>query len=370
MVSPWLAVTHGRCQSTLTEYIQPVTSLQVTESATPAFTVLVGRKTKSEVLRPWLRPLDRTSVVDQHGQVYVWSDADTAAHSTPMVHIDYELQTYDSAQWTSPSGSGSSVERQFNNYQGNLGPLIRRKLTNLLCGRALAALCHTLCYFAADLGGIRVVAALLAQQVMLEPASDLPSSSLPCVLVVVDTTSKKRFDSAGAEADLLRTIGEILRAQHGFHETGDHIACIASHYRQVCVLGVPRQASVRQRSSVVRRKMTSMVKDVQRFRNVDGMLFNATHAFALASKLLDHFCSSSSSTCALIALSRPEGFTIAELESHVEELFSLLPSEIWLWHLAAPLISGAIIVANYPPSAHRKVITQMGNLLRVLLTFE
>ncbi|KAK3115489.1 hypothetical protein LTR53_005105 [Teratosphaeriaceae sp. CCFEE 6253] len=341
MALPWLAMTHGRCQSTLTEFI------------TPALTVLVGRKAKSEILRHWLTPSDRKNLTDPHGQVYMWPDADTKSHAAPLVHIDYELQTYSSAQWTSPSGHGSSVGRTFKSYPGTLGPLIRRKLNNLLCARALGALSHTLCYFAADLGGPRAVAALIAQQVVLDPALDLPSRSLPRILVVVDT-SARRFDCAAAKATLVQAIGELMRTQHGFHETGDSAARIALHYRAICVLGISRRAGVRQRSSLVRRKMTAMVKEVETSRTAEGVLFDTEHLFAIVGKLLDHLSATSSVTCSLISLSRPEGFTVADLETHAKEMFALLPSEIWLWHLAAPLISSSIILPNYPPSAHGK----------------
>ncbi|KAK3117345.1 hypothetical protein LTR53_001396 [Teratosphaeriaceae sp. CCFEE 6253] len=212
---------------------------------------------------PWLAiTYDRKELLDHHGQVYMWPDAETRGQAAPILHIDYELRTYSSAQWTSPFGPGSSRERQSKSYQGTLGPLVVRKLCNQLCARALGALCHTICYFVADLGRLRAVAALIAQQVVLDAASDLPAHTLPRVLVVVDTSSK-RFDSAASEASLLQAIGEIMRTQHGFRETGDCLARVALHYHAICVLSIPRRDAARQRSTIVRHKMTAIVKEVE-----------------------------------------------------------------------------------------------------------
>jgi len=234
-----------------------------------------------------------------------------------------------------------------------LAPLVRRKVCNLLCARAIVPLCHTVCYFAADLGGTKAVAALIAQQTVLEPSSDLPASSLPCVLVVTDTAAK-HFDATAAEASLLNTIGEMMRLQQGI--TGQE--CVESqiqrHYQRIFVLGVPRRTVIRQRAAIIRRRLLTIIAKVQAARTADQVSFCADHYFTFASRFLDHFCSNSSDLCSLVSISRPDGFTTKDYHSHIEELFSLLPAEIWLWHLAAPLVSSTILLANYPLSAHSK----------------
>jgi len=353
MISPWLAVTHSQCQSTVTEYMQSRVSLQVMDSSRPAFNTLVGRKTKSDVLRTWLKLSDKRALVDHHGQVCLWSDAATIQHSTPIIHIDYELQTYASSQWIPPSGTGPCIERQFSSYGGTLAPVVRRKVCNLLCARAIVPLCHTVCYFAADLGGTKAVAALLAQQTVLEPSSDLPASSLPCVLVVTDAAAKE-FDAKAAEARLLTTISEMMRTQQGFAKQENVESQIQRHYRRIFVLGLPRRTLLRDRAEIIRQRLLTIIAEVQAVSIADQVSFRADHYFTFASRFLDHFCANSSSSCSLVSVSRPDGFTTKDYHSHIEELFSLLPAEIWLWHLAAPLVSSTILLANYPPSAHSK----------------
>jgi hypothetical protein len=86
--------------------------------------------------------------------------------------------------------------------------------------------------------------------------------------------------------------------------------------------------------------------------------FRFYHFLDLSKKLLSLVCSNSRKdqpkTLNLVHASRPCGFSIELLEYCLTDFLEQILSQAWLWHLVAPLIALALMLASYPPGAHGK----------------
>ncbi|KAK4960687.1 hypothetical protein LTR66_012940 [Elasticomyces elasticus] len=260
--SLWLAMLHGRTGSTLREYEHALEALPLRDAnRSPSFVVLVGRRTKSEILRHFLRGADADCLPQNHGQAYLWCDRHSKHGENPTVYVDCELQTYDRSQCKGSHGRGPDTTRTMDWAISSPRLFTRRKTGNLLCARVIAPLSAAVCYFASDLGGMRAVATLLAEQAVEKPPSDLLETVLPHVLVVVETASQK-FDATVTESEFVESVIEIMRSLKRYRREGD--------VRDALGLTISKKASV--------------ARAACRFS------FRLSHVQGLVGSLLDQFC--------------------------------------------------------------------------------
>ena len=351
MFSPWLTVTHNKASSTIKQFDGAWAALSLCPTTKPLLAVMVGKRIKSEILRQFLRGGDDEFLNNSHGQIFMWPDPSSIGKPLPRIYVDFELQAYTSANCNIPLRVGPEVNRIVNWLDTKPSPLTRHKVNNLLCGRVLGPVSDIVCYFAADLGGMRAVASLLAEQICADPASDLPTASLPSILVVTETTSDF-FDSHTAEDKFLNGLNELLRDSYLMGPEVDTRAKTRSHFQQIRVVGIRKADDTRFRARVVRKRLETMWRGSGATRESAGTLFTSGHLRVLSSKLLDHFCSSNTRPFSFVETSRAAGLDLNEFSVHLRELLSLMPSEAWLWHFVCPLLGSCIILASYPPQSH------------------
>ena len=342
--SPWLAIAHTRTSTTIKEFKQ---SWDV-ENTPSALVALVGRQRKSGILQQLLQGGDQCLPLEPHGQVYLWLDPS----SMGMLYVDCELHGPECP--SAVDGVGPPLRRTADWHGLTDGPYTRRRVANLITGRAISSLCDIICYFASDLGGTRAVASLLAAQIVEQPATDQPFECLPRVLVIVDTNSQ-RFDEQICENSMLEMMSDALRSREESRGDLDIKVRIRAHFNQLRILGVKTPNNVREHSRQIRTRILSLVRNSKAARQENGMQFNRGHTQAFAGKLLDHLCAGYQRRFSFVSSSRPLGFSTQDLRSHFEELWSLLPSKAWIWHLLCPLLSSAILFASYPPGSHRRL---------------
>jgi len=345
--SPWLAITHSEGFSELRRYPQAWDRLNLVRSAIPVLILMEGRRTKSEVLGPWVQPLSKAHLLDHHGQVVLRSDWATRKTAQPLIFVDFELQNYDIAQWRKPCGSGPELTTTICPPKDLSPPFARRRLCNLLGGRAIGPLCATICLFTSDLGGMRATAALVAEQAAEKTPSDLPPSCRPALLIVVDTVSKS-YSSSAAEVNFSKTVSQILHDQYSFSEE----MVMEKLFSGTRVVSLRRDSSPRDRSYTVRAALQDLTNQTVLARRTSGTLFHRDHTVAFSERLLEQYASPPMETFSFAGCSRAEGLNVEELSYHFQQLVDILPSEIWLWHLGVPLLSSAIIFSCYPPGSH------------------
>ena len=349
----WLSLAASRASATISKFDHAFDSLNLLSSSYPSITVLIGKKTKSELLRELVEGGSRDRMARLHGQVYLYADKSSKTDA-PAIYVDYELQSWDHAQASEHTGVGVPQKHTIDLFAQGEEVWSRRRVGNMICGRGIGPLCDTLCYFSMDIGGIRAVAASLAEHISQKPSTDTPLSALPRVLVVVETTARN-FDSHATEARILALIEEIWRRSSP-DAVDSFTSRLRAHYYDVRVIGLAKRNRPQQRSVQLRKRLQRITREVHLSRAACGLRYKKDHVFVFASKLIASAFSLHAKPFSFIAASRPSRFCSSALASHIEELISLIPSEIWLCHLVVPLLSSSLILATYPPGSHSRFL--------------
>lgn len=352
----WLSLTASRTAATISEYNDAFDTLNLLPSSQPSLTVMIGKKTKSEVLGGLADKISKDSIPRLHGQAYLYTDRSNKTDA-PTVYVDYEFQSWDHAQPNEWSGFGTPQKHAIDLLAQSGEAWPRRRVGNMICGRGIAPLCDTLCYFSMDLGGIRAVAASLAEHLLFKPSPEIPFSALPRVLVVVETMARS-FDSHATEARILAITEEIWRRSSPDASEGFTTA-LRAHYYDVRVIGLAKRNKPHQKSAQLRKRLLRIKREVHLSRLVAGLRFKRDHLFVLASKLIENVNPVNADPLSFVVESRPSGFCSRGLAGHIEDLISLIPSEIWLCHLVVPLLSSSLILASYPPGSHGKPLSNL-----------
>lgn len=357
--SPWLHLDYTKGAKLLKESSGSTSSSFIRRDATPRMALLIGRKAKSTMLRQILPDIHPDCFATPHGQAFMWHDTEDAG----QILVDFELHNYDKGTPMVPTINEVIVTRNIDCTTLSEQSYTRRQFGNLFSGRALAPMCHTLCYFASDLGGLRGVATLLATQMLQPSASNLPTDCLPRVLIVIDTAARN-FSPGAVVSSIMEAIAHLLKSlPHGnSSETGDITdddvsSLVKRHFYEIQVIGLLRSASLIEKGLLLRERLSDLSQQNAVARNLHGLCFKRDHFFTMMDRLLDHFVVSWTQPFSFVKSSRPIGFTLEELLFHLQEVFSLLPAEVWMGHFLCPLLASTILLANYPPGSHRKTLS-------------
>lgn len=343
--NPWITVKHGRSAYSITEWTGAVQDLSLPASSRPTITALVGKRSKTEALRGLLANGQKT-LASGHGQAFLFSDSTPKGEGSAL-YLDYELQSCDMPRWHDACGVGPSQSHTIDLLAHRSQFWSRRRVGNMLCGRVIAPLCDTICYFSADFGGIRNVAASIAELMAEDATVELPQACMPRVIVVVDTMSR-HFDPHLAELRLMNEIGERLP------DGQDVNSRLPMYYHSIRVIGSSKRVGPRERWSQLRKRIWAIKRDVLMARTTYGLDFSRNHLFAVLTKLFTHYGKQRPEAFSFVKASRPLGFTVENLSVHLEETITMIPVQVWLWHLIVPLLSSAILMASYPPGSHRE----------------
>jgi len=310
----------------------------------------VGRKEKASTLRQLLGGPASDCPLEPHGQVWLWSDPKTRQDESPLVFIDCEVHNYSASHWQACDDRGQVISRKIDWLQpgGRCSKALGMQLTNAV----LAPFSNAVCYFAPDLGGLRGVSRVIAGQLLANPKHNLPRAVSPCILVLLNTSSAT-FDASIAETRLHNMIQREMTGLKNEAREDKMEADVDSSVRNVRVVGLSTRLDDGARSAALRRRLQSISREAQRARSSSRLRFRFDHFRALSSSLLDHFCFEPSRPFSFIEASRPRAFTTREFPTHLHELMERMPSQAWLWHAVAPLVSSALALASYPPGAHR-----------------
>lgn len=347
---PWIATSlvEGDCWR-LEEWTDAFSSLSLSDAQSPDLISMIGGSAKSKLLRELITTtVALPSQLGPHNKVHLWADPRSHRGDTPRIFVDCELHRERPPMAQQHRPAKAPQRYRDISWTGQHG---HAEIAHILYNRVIAPLSSVVCYFASDLGGLRGVAKLFADQLI----SDLPSNrprpdALPRALVVVDTSSHI-FDSWEAETRLYREIDTTLRDSD--HDPCNLMPRLLDHFREVRVLGLYKDSSPELRSKVLQRRIASVSASVQSTRRLSRTLFTARHAFPFLSMLIDNFCDGRE-RFDYIKFSRAAGYCVEDFPTHLRELLNTMPSEAWLWHTVAPLVASALLLASYPPGSHCK----------------
>lgn len=333
----------------LEERGEAFSALSLTDTQTPDFVTLIGGSAKARLLR------ELTAFASAGcGHVSLIPEPRSFRSDAPRIFVDCELHRPQSIPQLAREAPRRSREITWARQRG------QTEIARAFYDSVLAPLSSVVCYFAADLGGLRGVAKLIAEQLASGlPSNRLQQDALPRVLVVVDTTTCG-FDAWSAEARLQKELETALQdMENGLNNLSE----VLDHFREIRVLGLHKDSSPELRSKILLRRIASVSTSVQSARRSSRTLFASRHAYALFIKLIDNFCMRQE-PFDYIKASRAAGFSAQDFPTHLKHLLDMLPSDVWLWHTVVPLVASALILASYPPGSHCKFpirFRQMGS---------
>lgn len=211
------------------------------------------------------------------------------------------------------------------------------------------------CYFAADLNGVKGVAGLLARQALLPSAHNLPSTVFPSVLVVTNTRSKA-FDTIAAQYDLRAQIIKEMTALDPNLSANSAEQSLILRFRGMHVIGLQKSQPHIKRIEQLNQRITDLAQESHWSRKMNRYLFNMRHTEVLAERMIQVFCTKRGHFN-FLRESRSIHFDDTQLEFHLKEVLSLIPDPAWLWRVIIPLVASAYCLASYPYGSHSKLVS-------------
>jgi hypothetical protein len=117
------------------------------------------------------------------------------------------------------------------------------------------------------------------------------------------------------------------------------------------VLGLHSCKSSALRAQALKRRLIAMCDMSTRERANMLTQFSCSHFLSLAKHMLGCF-SNNTNDFQFAKATWARGFSTTLLESCLVDFLQQLPSQVWLWHVAAPIVASALLLSSYPPHAH------------------
>lgn len=338
---PWVTISHTKDNySTFRSYDAAFDDLCIDHQSTPMIISFIGKHEKSNILRQLIACPDQYPLLP-HGQVYIWPHEVTRDSSEPLLFLDSELQSYNSTHWKEPIRY-DSPELSQNISWLEFGD--QNRIVALFNANILTPLSSVMCYFLEDFGSLKDIAEHLAEQMDVSDIFDMATMVHPEVLVI----SQEPRDEF--EMDTERKLAEYIKHARQ-RRASPNAPPNDANYGKISIfyLEWSNRAS---RAEILLQKIKDLKQDIMSVKRSKKLVFRYNHLRAFARLLLQKFSTEPLGRFSFIAASRPEGFSSAEFETHLQELLDILPSEAWLWHLVAPLVASCLVYANYPPGSH------------------
>ncbi|CAI6338123.1 unnamed protein product [Periconia digitata] len=336
---PWVDFVRENRQTTLCTHDTALKEFcRETQQTSPSLITFFGSKRKKSVVS---RLTGYKTPARKHGQLQLMTPK-VASLSAPVIYADYEHHHQDQDLPNTSTATSKIPIKWIDAEEDGI-----RNLSEAFTSSVLAPMSNVLCYFAADTNGISGVSRILASQICLADWSKYPSSIRPHVLVVVDTRSI-RFDGRAMAQKIRQQTLEIILEKDAYKDLESAELELESQFRSIQVFGLSKG-----RASPYRlyQRLFALNEEVHWTKMTSKYLFSVAHLDALFERLISQFGNELSSF-SFVKESRPVGFTKTEFPSHLEEMFTLMPSPSYIWAVVIPLIASAIHLANYPPAAH------------------
>jgi len=337
---PWLTFVTSPGGNTLTYHEPPLSQLDpaLRNDCKPSIVTFVGRRSKTVLLN---QMLGDTVTVPVHRDVFLWSSPRlrTLGGCAPLLVIDCGVQnskvqplnpalsdpTRAQTSWTVPKISNFNAA---------------------LCGRVFSPFSNVLCCFVNDLGGPKAVSRWLADLSAVPRSSDLPL--VPRVLLIVETTSDTFDETVAAH----RFVAHVEDAIRSYGKDAEQYTT-RPFEGSMEVLGLHSSKSNAHRAQTLKRRLVAMCDMSTRERASTLTQFSCGHFLSLTKQMMACF-SNNTNDFQLASATRARGFSTSLLESCLVDFLQQLPSQVWLWHFAAPIIASALLLSSYPPRAHSK----------------
>lgn len=313
----------------------------------PSYIVFVGKMTKTVMLDELFGGSRHTGLLLVHKAIYLRSSPKLRA-DTPLVIIDSGVPS-----WQTPLLCTSRPVTRETSWQ-----LItdRSRFTTLMCASVFSVFSSVICYFVQDLGGLAATAARLAEQITMELPTISRTQARPCVLLVLPA-SPDTIDKDIVARKALQLIVQVFKQTGQRDNSATAQRQVHAHFTGLEVITLQSDESNAAQAEALRRRLLAMSTVLMRERESAHALFSFRYFLDLSRKLLGFVCSNLGDlpkTFSLVRALRPCGFLTDLLEHCLTDFLMQIPSQAWLWHLVAPIVASALMLASYLPGAYSK----------------
>jgi hypothetical protein len=340
---PWLSVTQNDQNITLWSHKTPLYDISDCGNTASSIITLIGRTEKSRFLG---RLLKYAKPLEEHGQVRIIQKKDERDAHLKSFILDCELTSSTSSGFRPDSATCSPHTVEWFRKEQPCPTLF----SDYIISYVLAPVSSVLCFFAEDMDGLSGTIRRLAAQAMLPKAHNAPQSTLPRVLIIVESTPRSDKRPNSSMEDLV--IQDIIRSG-SLSSLEDASRQVEKTFHSIHVVNFRKGSSQQSKTANLCKRLKVLRQDVYWARRTSRYLFIDRHVSAFLSRLVTKFCQKRE-CFDFVREACPNEFDGNQIKEHIEEFLSLLPGQNWLWKVVAPLLASSFCLASYPPGSHSK----------------
>lgn len=325
-----------------------IESLPNPDTRYPGLIVLIGRKTKSLVLRELVSIERKPSlgVRSPHRGVHLHLDASSVFHENPVLYADASLPialvsgaTYQKVR------CHESVGRKLCRNSGDTFDLTGIEAADYLYSRLLRPFSDVFCLFIADLGGLEPVTERLVSWLEKAQTPTVPQTAHPILVLVVESEVPGIKTEREAKSKLLSMLEQKTPKS------------IFDHFFDVTVVSIfpEGKLSLQARHRRVKERLRDALDQGQERRMGIGMLFSATHLAVFFRHACDHFGTTIDDPFNFIQTSRLRNPVSTEIDRHLARFLKHVRTPQELVKFAIPVIGSSFLLNAYPPDMHGEI---------------
>jgi hypothetical protein len=313
----------------------------------PSLLVLIGKKTKSLVLRE-LVSLERRYKFRirraRHG-IHLHVDASSIFQENPVFYADSYLPINlvgDSISQT--ERCHESIKRLLPQSSADSSGLT--EAADHLYACLLRPFSDIFCLFLADLGGMSPVVERLVSWFEKGETSVAPKTSNPSLMLVVESETPGPKVERVAKERLLRMLKEKTPRS------------VFDHFCDVEVVSILPEGrlSLEARHRRLKERLLDALDLGQERRMKMGMLLSATHFAVFFSHACSHVTTNPYKAFNFIKTSRLRNPVSVEIDKHLSKFLKHIWSPRQLTDFAIPVIASSLFLNAYPPDMHGKIL--------------
>jgi hypothetical protein len=350
--SHWLSFdTYGNNTYLLeSDRLQTLThQIQDPDTQQPSLFVLIGNGSKSQALRELfgIKKGRQFRSKRNAGEIHLYLDPSTIFHSRPILLADSDLPQQNlRGRVPTADKCHETIRRILPRVRGGLSHNAPDGSTDTIYSHLLLPFADVFCFFSADVGGFRQIARHVAGWLEKAQPSTLPRNTYPRVVIVTE----KIPPGTQREKEARKAFLWLLREETS-RDLSERISDI-----QVVALLPDRRVSPKARYRRLKERLLNGSDEVRSNREGDRTLFSATHFTALFRYACDHFSQASEEPFDFIKASRKQNPIAKDLAEHLSIFLKHMKSAKELTEFAAPIIASSILLDNYPPDTHSKLL--------------
>lgn len=327
----------GHCE--IRSNLDALDQLPLPPDVHPIIIAMLGKTEKSIILRKLL--LDHVDYQPiSHKKLYLWTEPGSSLSDTPIILLDSELHVRALRKHldTSPD------ERHEPGQKISCIPARSQEHAyRSVASHLITPLSSVIVIMFEDFSSWDAIAQFVAQHAIEMPENDVMRQLHPTVVVIVQFPPAD-FDVQATEHSL-RT--DIRMALSDINSLGK--VDMFDSTQIVALEGGNQEA----RATAVRNCITRLQTAILEARRASRLLFSWRHLKRIMQTLMGKLCQDPFGPFSLVRSCTPSKSDHSEFCYHLSNMLRMATSAEWQEHVIAPHVASCIMLATYPPGAHR-----------------